>query len=186
MVNFTDIKQQIQTSLDAGNGFPSDLALDVPTVGEFLAVLELDGEFVAFCQPGEQSLAIASWIPTIATLCCPTITSTNRSPMVTVTWKKFGLLNSRNGGAKLPKAGFSVQPFVVVLAEKLSAIAKSQPAGFIWKAWAENWHDNRQRLRQIRAETCGGMFPIRPPVETVRRPTLQMPSQTHRYFPGWF
>ncbi|MGD1850623.1 MAG: hypothetical protein ACFCBU_08435 [Cyanophyceae cyanobacterium] len=48
MVNFTDIKQQIQTSLDAGNGFPSDLALDVPTVGEFLAVLELDGEFVAF------------------------------------------------------------------------------------------------------------------------------------------
>ncbi len=59
MVNFTDIKQQIQTSLDAGNGFPSDLALDVPTVGEFLAVLELDGEFVAFYQSDEQSLTIA-------------------------------------------------------------------------------------------------------------------------------
>ncbi|MEM6500933.1 MAG: hypothetical protein AAF685_03730 [Cyanobacteria bacterium P01_C01_bin.89] len=60
-MNFTDIKQQIQTSLNAGDGFPSDLALDVPTVGEFLTALELDGESIAFSQPDEQSLAIARY-----------------------------------------------------------------------------------------------------------------------------
>ncbi|MEM6500930.1 MAG: hypothetical protein AAF685_03715 [Cyanobacteria bacterium P01_C01_bin.89] len=43
-----------------GEGFPTDLALDVPTVGEFLAALDLGGESVAFSRPDRQSLAIAS------------------------------------------------------------------------------------------------------------------------------
>ncbi|MGD1936744.1 MAG: hypothetical protein ACFCA4_04210 [Cyanophyceae cyanobacterium] len=61
MVNFTEIKEQIAASFDGGKGFPEDLALDVPTVGEFLAALELDGKSVEFSQPDEQSLAIARY-----------------------------------------------------------------------------------------------------------------------------
>ena len=58
MVNFTEIKERIQTSFDAGEGVPDTLPLDVPAVGEFLAGLELDGESLAFSQPDDQSLAI--------------------------------------------------------------------------------------------------------------------------------
>ncbi|MEM1426034.1 MAG: hypothetical protein AAGF75_05720, partial [Cyanobacteria bacterium P01_H01_bin.130] len=58
-MNLTDVKNQIVASFDAGDGFPAVLPLEVPTVGEFLAGLDLDGESLAFSQPDDQSLAIA-------------------------------------------------------------------------------------------------------------------------------
>ena len=58
MVNFTEIKEQITASFENGKGFPTDLALDGPTVGEFLAGLDLDGSALEFAQPDDRSLTI--------------------------------------------------------------------------------------------------------------------------------
>lgn len=55
MVNFTEIKEQITASFENGKGFPTDLALDGPTVGEFLAGLDLDGSALEFAQPDDQT-----------------------------------------------------------------------------------------------------------------------------------